>query len=94
MKRAKEITSKIMASIKSKDTRPELALRKKLWSLGFRYRKNYKILPGKPDIAFTKIKLAVFCDGDFWHGNNWKVRNLGCLENELSLYNGYWREKL
>ena len=51
-----------MQAIKSKDTTIELALRKALWGKGIRYRKNYKMLIGKPDIAITKYKLAVFCD--------------------------------
>ena len=65
--RSPEITHKIMSSIKSKNTRPELLLRKALWRKNMRYRVNYKKLPGKPDIVFTKPKVAIFCDGDFWH---------------------------
>jgi DNA mismatch endonuclease (patch repair protein) len=57
-----------MSLIKSKDTSIEVTFRKALWKAGFRYRKNYKKLPGKPDIALTKQKIAIFCDGDFWHG--------------------------
>lgn len=62
---------KAMKSIKSKDTSIEIQLRKELWQKGYRYRKNYKILPGTPDIALTKYKIAVFCDGDFFHGKDW-----------------------
>lgn len=62
---------KAMKSIKSKDTSIEIQLRKALWQKGYRYRKNYKILPGTPDIALTKYKIAVFCDGDFFHGKDW-----------------------
>ena len=51
---------KNMQAIKSKDTSIEIALRKALWNRGIRYRKNYKALPGKPDIAITKYKIAVF----------------------------------
>ena len=68
-----QITHKIMSSIKSKDTRPELLLRKALWRENMRYRINYKKLPGKPDIVFTKKKVVIFCDGDFWHGHNWAL---------------------
>ena len=78
-------THKIMASIPSKNTRPEIALRKALWHMNFRYRVNYKALPGKPDIVFTKQKLAIFCDGDFWHGHNWAVRGLSSLDEESLL---------
>ena len=94
MSRAPEKTHKIMSAIKSKDTRPELALRKELWRRNLRYRKNYKILPGKPDIVFPCVRLVVFCDGDFWHGHNWVIRGYGSLENELQRYSKEWAEKI
>jgi DNA mismatch endonuclease (patch repair protein) len=59
---------KNMQHIKSKDTKIEVILRKALWKKGIRYRKNYKSLPGCPDIAITKFKIAIFCDGEFFHG--------------------------
>ena len=62
---------KNMRAIKSKDTKAELLLRKALWHKGYRYYKNYKSLPGKPDIVFIKSKIAVFVDGEFWHGYDW-----------------------
>ncbi len=62
---------KAMKNIKSKDTSIEIQLRKALWHKGYRYRKNYRILPGTPDIALTKYKIAVFCDSDFFHGKDW-----------------------
>lgn len=62
-----------MSNIKNKDTSIEIMLREKLWQLGYRYRKNYKELPGKPDIALTKYKIAVFCDSEFFHGKDWEV---------------------
>ena len=65
---------KNMQSIKSKDTKIELKLRKALWKKGYRYRKNYNVLPGKPDIALTKYKIAIFCDGEFFHGKDWDIR--------------------
>jgi DNA mismatch endonuclease (patch repair protein) len=49
-------------------------LRKALWHEGIRYRKNLKTLPGSPDIAITKYKIAIFCDGEFWHGKNWEEK--------------------
>lgn len=64
---------KNMSSIKSKDTSIELVLRKALWNKGIRYRKNYKELPGTPDIVLTKYKIAIFCDSEFFHGKNWEV---------------------
>ena len=61
-------------SSKKKNTACELVLRKALWASGFRYRKNVAGLPGHPDIVFPRARVAVFCDGDFWHGNNWEAR--------------------
>ena len=69
-----EERSNIMKKIKSKDTEPEVRLAKELWKRGIRYRKNYSLLPGKPDIAITKYKIAVFVDGEFWHGYNWEEK--------------------
>ena len=60
-----------MQSIRSKDTKIEILLRKALWHKGIRYRKNFKKIPGKPDIAITKYKIAVFCDSEFFHGKDW-----------------------
>lgn len=57
-----------MSRIKSKDTSIETMLRKELWRRGFRYRKNYKDVYGKPDICFKSKKIAIFCDSEFWHG--------------------------
>ena len=59
--------SHIMSKIHGKDTKPEVRLRKALWHKGLRYRKNYRRLPGTPDIALTRQKIAIFVDGDFWH---------------------------
>ncbi len=67
----KEQRKKNMQNIRSKDTKIEVILRKALWERGIRYRKNYKELPGRPDIAITKYKIAVFCDGEFFHGKDW-----------------------
>jgi DNA mismatch endonuclease (patch repair protein) len=69
----KEQRHKNMKNIKSKDTSIELKLRRALWSKGYRYRKNYKELPGNPDIVLTKYRIAIFCDGEFFHGKNWEV---------------------
>lgn len=69
----KEQRHKNMKNIKSKDTSIEKKLRKALWHKGYRYRKNYKKLPGNPDIVLTKYKIAVFCDGEFFHGKDWEI---------------------
>jgi DNA mismatch endonuclease Vsr len=78
-----------MQAIKSKDTTIELALRKALWHEGIHYRKNYKILPGKPDIVLTKYKIAVFCDSDYWHGYDWENR-----QNRIKSNRDYWVPKI
>ena len=64
---------KNMQHIKALDTKIEVLLREALWQKGYRYRKNYKELPGKPDIVLTKYKIAIFCDGEFFHGKDWEV---------------------
>ena len=56
--------------------------------------KNQNSIPGKPDFAFPARKIAVFCDGDFWHGHNWVIRGYGSLENELRRYSKEWAEKI
>ena len=94
MSRTPEITHKIMSAIKSQNTRPELALRRELWRRGLRYKKNVRALPGTPDVVFTRVQLAVFCDGDFWHGYNWLLRGYGSLEEELHRYSKPWAEKI
>ncbi|MCD7824973.1 MAG: very short patch repair endonuclease [Clostridiaceae bacterium] len=82
---------KNMKNIRYKDTEIELLLRKALWKRGYRYRKYYADLPGKPDIALTKYKIAVFCDGEFFHGKDWEV-----LKPKLKNSNNgeYWISKI
>lgn len=82
---------KTMSRIRGKDTSIELALRKELWSRGYRYRKNYKELPGSPDICLTKLKIAIFCDSEFFHGKNWEV-----LKPKVEKGNNgvYWVKKI
>ena len=69
----KEQRRKNMQNIRNKDTKIEVILRKALWNNGYRYRKNYKKLSGSPDIVLTKYKIAIFCDGEFFHGKDWEV---------------------
>ena len=82
---------KNMQHIKSKDTSIEIALRKALWKKGYRYRKNFKGLPGKPDIAITKYKIAIFCDGEFFHGKDWEVKKPKLMNSKNS---DYWISKI
>ena len=86
---SKEHRSWNMSRIKGKDTRIEVAVRKRLFSYGFRYRKNDKKLPGKPDIVFPKYKTVVFIHGCFWHMHS------GCKIARIPKSNvDFWTEKL
>lgn len=87
----KEQRHKNMTNIKNKDTSIEMKLRKALWEKGYRYRKNYSALPGKPDIVLTKYKIAIFCDSEFFHGKDWEV-----LKPRLEKGNNseYWLKKI
>lgn len=83
--------SKNMSRIRSKDTSIELRLRKALWHKGIRYRKNYKALPGTPDIAITKYRIAVFCDSEFFHGKDWEKLQLRLSNGSNS---SFWIKKI
>lgn len=80
---------KNMQAIKCKDTSIESILRKELWARGFRYRKNYKKLIGKPDIVMTKYKLVIFCDSEFWHGKNYHEST-----DRIGTNSDYWKQKI
>lgn len=82
---------KTMSHIRGKDTSIEIALRKAIWKRGYRYRKNYKQLPGSPDICLTKYKIAIFCDSEFFHGKDWDV-----LKPKVENGNNgaYWSKKI
>lgn len=86
----KEQRHKNMKNIRSKNTKAEILLRKALWHHGIRYRKNYKKLPGKPDIAITKYKIAVFVDGDFWHARGHEEKPGEQIQTNVS----FWSKKL
>lgn len=81
--------SKRMANVRLKQGKAETLLAKVLWEKGFRYRKNYKKLPGSPDIAILKYHVAVFVDGEFWHGKDWEQR-----KKQLKTNRDYWIEKI
>jgi DNA mismatch endonuclease (patch repair protein) len=76
---------------KARGTEAELALRRQLWAMGLRYRLHAADLPGKPDIVFRHQRLAVFVDGDFWHGRNWEERRRRLAEGHNA---GYWLAKI
>jgi DNA mismatch endonuclease (patch repair protein) len=80
---------KAMSHIRSKNTSIEVLLRKALWREGVRYRKNVKTLPGTPDIAIKKYKIAIFCDGELWHGKNWETK-----KGKFQANHDYWVTKI
>ncbi|WP_431726776.1 very short patch repair endonuclease [Treponema socranskii] len=81
--------SENMARVKSKNTEPEIYFRKLLWHKGFRYRMNYKNLPGSPDIYLSKYKTAIFINGCFWHMHK------NCKYSTIPKSNhDFWKEKL
>ena len=82
-------TRKRMSRIRLKRGIAETILAKTLWHSGIRYRYNYKRLPGSPDIAITRYHIAVFVDGEFWHGKNWEMRKPRLKSNRE-----YWVEKI
>jgi len=95
MSRDPSVTSRIMSSVRNRDTKPELALRRALWRRGLRYRLKTTV-HGKPDIVFPGARVAVFVDGDFWHGNAWRVRGLPTFESQFDQMNNgqFWHDKL
>jgi len=84
-----EKRSAIMRAVKSKDTKPELSLRKALFALGYCYRLNVKTLPGKPDLVFPKYRTVIFVHGCFWHGHSCKRGRRVPKTNRA-----YWTEKI
>ena len=78
-----------MRAVKGRNTKPEIALRKKLFALGLRYRLNVKDLPGKPDLVFAKHKTVVFVHGCFWHGHDCKRGARQPKQNASS-----WKDKI
>jgi DNA (cytosine-5)-methyltransferase 1 len=90
-KPSSESASKALARSRAKDTKCERELRSALWRMGFRFQKNVRNLPGKPDIVFRERRVAVFCDGDFWHGRNWRQRKRKLLKGANY---SYWVMKI
>lgn len=81
--------SDIMSKITGRETKPEVLVRKYLFSKGFRFRKNVKELPGKPDIVLSKYKMVIFIHGCFWHGHP------GCKKAKLPATNvDFWKKKI
>ena len=80
---------KNMQAVKNKDSKIELVLRKELWNRGLRYRKNVNGVVGHPDIAFKGIKVAIFCDSEFWHGYDWDNR-----KSDFKSHQEFWIPKI
>ena len=87
-KLTKEQRHRCMSAIKGKNTKPELLVRKFLFSRGFRYRLNHPRLPGHPDIVLRKYRTVIFVNGCFWHGHTCKAGHLP----SSNLF--YWRKKI
>ena len=81
--------SKRMKALSHKKSKAESVLAKGLWYRGYRYRLNYKKLPGTPDIAITKYRIAIFVDGEFWHGKDFDK-----TKDKLKNNKDYWIEKI
>ena len=89
------VTSRIMAAVRSRDTVPELRLRSELHRRGLRYRLRSE-LPGKPDLVFSRERVAVFVDGDMWHGHGWQERGFSSMEEQFANHRNpdFWIAKI
>ncbi len=85
----KEQRRKNMRAVKSKGSKIEQMLGKALWHKGYRYRKNDKTVFGKPDFTFKKLKIAIFCDSEFWHGKDWETKK---YEHKSNIE--FWHKKI
>ncbi len=88
-KLTKEQRKKNMRAVKSKGSKIEVRLAKALWKKGYRYRKNDKTVFGKPDITFKNLKIAIFCDSEFWHGKDWDIK-----KHEHKSNIKFWHKKI
>jgi len=91
LKPASEASSLAKRHNRRIDTQHEMLLRRELWRMGLRYRKNVNTFPGKPDIVFVRARVVVFCDGDFWHGRNWEDLKLKLCQGTNA---EYWLSKI
>ncbi len=89
VKKTAEQISYNMRMVKNKDSDIEQLLRKELWKRGIRYRKNVRKIYGNPDIVFIGLKIAVFCDSEFWHGYDWENR-----KNDFKSNQDFWIPKI
>src|SRR5258708_28854348 len=87
-------TSRMMAAVRNKDSKAELVLRRALHARGIRYRLHASDVLGRPDIVVRKYRMAVFIDGDMWHGNAWRLRRLQGLEDLFPTRTDWWVAKI
>ncbi len=85
---APDVRSRMMAGIRNKDTKPEMAIRKGLHGLGFRFLLHDKRFPGKPDLVFPKWRTAIFVNGCFWHGHDCHLFKWPASREQ------FWRDKI
>lgn len=85
-----------MSAVKGKGSKAEIQLAKSMWRLGLRYRKHPNNIIGRPDFVFMGTKVAIFCDGDFWHGKGWRSRGFSTWEEQFIGINNseYWQDKI
>src|SRR5438874_1904112 len=88
--------SATMRKVRSANTTPEVLLRRALWSRGIRYRVCDSDLPGRPDVVLPSARVALFVDGDLWHGHQWRLRGLLSLEDQFreTVSKDYWLRKI
>lgn len=84
----------MMAAVRSVNTKPELTLRRLLFRRGLRYRLHDRRLVGRPDLSFPGSRVAVFVDGDFWHGHGWRERGLTSFEEQFPTNRDFWANKI
>ncbi len=84
-------SSRVGRANRSRGTKPELALRKALWRAGLRYRLHDSLVRGRPDIVNRRKRVAIFVDGDFWHGRDWRSRRRKLAAGSNS---AYWLGKI
>jgi len=84
-------SSHAMRGNRKHNTQPEVLLHRALSRIGLRFQRHVRDLPGEPDVAFIKAKVAVFCDGDFWHGRNWRSLKMKLAHRANA---SYWMAKI
>lgn len=96
LRRDPTVTSRIMRSVRSKDTQPELLLRSAVHARGGRFRLHARDVPGRPDLVVRSRKVAIFVDGDLWHGNpaEWRRRGRTDLADLFPTRTSWWVEKI